>query len=184
MATEAIRVSALVPASTKVIYEAWLSSKHHAAMTGGAAEIDATIGGAHTAWDGYITGRSLELEPGRRIVQSWRTSEFPEGSADSCIVVTLAEEDGHTRVAIEHTDIPEGQGARYESGWHEHYLTPMIAYFSKRARPRKATKRPAPAKKASSGAAKTTNAAKTPRKKAAPARTAKKPTRRKVGKAR
>ena len=51
-------------------------------MTGSPAIVDPEIGGAFEAWDGYISGRTLSLEPGRRIVQSWRTSEFAEDEGD------------------------------------------------------------------------------------------------------
>ena len=38
---------------------------------------------AITAWDGYISGRNVELIPGERIVQTWRTSEFGVSDPDS-----------------------------------------------------------------------------------------------------
>lgn len=69
-------LSALLSASPPAIYEAWISSDGHTAMTGAEASVDARVGGAYDAWDGYITGRTLALEAGRRIFQTWRTSEF------------------------------------------------------------------------------------------------------------
>ncbi len=143
MATESIHVSALIPASPEAVYAAWLSSEEHGKMTGDSAFVEPHVGGSHRAWGEYISGKTLELEPGKRIVQSWRTVEFPDGSSDSQIMVTLAAEGDHTRVAIAHTEIPEGQGASYQSGWQDHYFTPMIAYFSRpatEAKPAKATK--------------------------------------------
>src|ERR1035437_1777404 len=50
-----------------------MSSDGHSAMTGAPATIDPQLGGAFEEWDGYIAGRTLLLESGRRIVQSWRT---------------------------------------------------------------------------------------------------------------
>jgi len=80
---DAFEISTVLTASAKQVYEAWLSSKEHGAMTGGAARIDPVVGGRFSAWDGYITGATLELEPYRRIVQSWRTIEFPADAPDS-----------------------------------------------------------------------------------------------------
>src|SRR6185312_599400 len=114
MATESIRVSAVVPARPGAVYDAWMSSVEHAKMTGGGAEIDPRVGGAHRAWDDYITGTTLELYPGKRIVQSWRTTQFPADAGDSRITVTFEDEGGHTRITIAHTDIPEGQGINYQ----------------------------------------------------------------------
>ena len=73
---------------------------------------------------------ALELDPPRRIVQSWRTTEFPEGSPDSRLEVLLEPDGAGTRLTLVHTEIPDGQGARYEEGWKENYFTPMKAYFS------------------------------------------------------
>src|SRR5208337_1777476 len=71
MKTDSIRVSAVLPAEPKAVYDAWMSSKGHAAMTGSPAKITARVGGAFSAWDGYISGKNLELEQGARILQSW-----------------------------------------------------------------------------------------------------------------
>ena len=91
MATESIRVSALFSAPPGRIYEAWLSSEEHAMMTGGAASIEPHVGGRHSAWDGYIHGETVVLEPERRIVQTWRTTEFPANSPPSRLEVIFEE---------------------------------------------------------------------------------------------
>ena len=83
-------VSDLIPASPQDIYDAWLSSSGHEKITGGQkAQISAQEGAAFTVWNGYITGRNLKLEPGRRIVQSWRTTKFTATDPDSQIEVLL-----------------------------------------------------------------------------------------------
>jgi len=129
MALESIQVSAVIPASPDRIFTAWLSSQEHTAFTGGAATIEPRVGGRHTAWDGYIEGINLALDEGRRILQSWRSSDFPDGSTDSKLEVLLEPADGGTKVTLVHTDIPEGQGRLYEQGWVDHYFTPMQEYF-------------------------------------------------------
>ncbi len=124
-------LSAVLPTSPKAIYRAWLSSEEHAAMTGSPARVEAGLGGTFTAWDGYIWGKTLELEPNRRIVQAWRTSEFPEESPDSRVEILLEPVNGDTKITVVHTQIPEGQAESYKQGWEEFYFTPMRAYFSK-----------------------------------------------------
>ncbi len=130
MATESLKVSEIVPAAPALIYEAWMDAKKHAAFTGAAAAVDPRPGGRFSAWDGYIEGTTLELEPGKRIVQAWRTTEFPPGSPDSRVLVLLEPAEGGTRITITHTEIPEGQGASYESGWKDYYFQPLLKYFS------------------------------------------------------
>jgi uncharacterized protein YndB with AHSA1/START domain len=129
MGLESIQVSAVIPASPDKIFNAWLSSQEHTAFTGGQATIEPRVGGRHTAWDGYIEGVNLALEVGRRILQTWRSSDFPDGSTDSKLEVLLEPAEGGTKVTLVHTDIPEGQGRLYEQGWVDNYITPMQEYF-------------------------------------------------------
>src|SRR5512143_1193608 len=77
MPNEAFEISTVLPATPVRVYGAWLDARQHAALTDGAATCDAVVGGAFTAWDGYIQGTNRELVPHSRIVQSWRTTEFP-----------------------------------------------------------------------------------------------------------
>lgn len=126
---EAIEVSTEFAVSPKRLYEAWLDGSHHGAMTGAVASVEAWVGGQHTAWDGYIWGRILELEPYRRIVQTWRTSEFPLGSVDSRLEIQFEPTALGTRLVLRHTQLPDGQGEMYRVGWDESYFQPMRAYF-------------------------------------------------------
>lgn len=128
---DSFEIFAIVPASPKEVYSAWLDSDAHTNMTGGRAEASPAKGATFTAWDGYILGTNLELEANHRIVQAWRTSEFPDGSTDSRLEVVLEEVDGGTKVTLRHSMIPKGQGASYQQGWAEHYFEPMKRYFSR-----------------------------------------------------
>ncbi len=132
--TESITLTAVLPAPPERVYRAWLDGAEHSAMTGGEATVDARVGGAYTAWDGYITGTTLELEPGRRIVQAWRTSQFPKRAADSRLDVLLEPAvGGGTKLTLKHSAIPKGQGKRYKSGWPENYFEPMQDYFESKS---------------------------------------------------
>jgi uncharacterized protein YndB with AHSA1/START domain len=126
---DSFTISVVLHASPKRIYEAWMSSAEHGAFTGDTAEIEDRVGGAHSAFSGYITGRTLELVPNKRIVQSWRTTEFPEGSPDSRLELTLEAVKGGARLTLHHSQLPDGQGPKYEEGWKENYFQPMQAYF-------------------------------------------------------
>lgn len=128
---ESFTISAMIPATPKQIYEAWLSSEGHSQMTGGQAEVQAGIGGAFEAWDGYIRGKTLELKHPHRIVQTWRTSEFPEDSPDSRVEILLEETAEGAKITLVHTNIPAGQAEGYKEGWEDFYFTPMRAYFSR-----------------------------------------------------
>jgi uncharacterized protein YndB with AHSA1/START domain len=126
------RLTTLIPASPQAIYDAWLDSRGHTAMTGGEAVMSAVVGDACTAWDGYIAGRNLHLVPPSRIVQSWRTPEFADHDPDSTIVVSLDPAEGGTLLTLEHHGVPDGQTDFEQGGWQDNYFTPMQAYFRAR----------------------------------------------------
>ena len=125
------KISAVIPAKPEEIYKAWLSTKGHTAMTGSTAKVTGRVGGKFSAWDGYIFGKTLELTPNKRIVQAWRTSEFPDDAPDSHLEISLEEVKGGTKVTLTHTDMPPDQVADYKQGWQDFYFTPMKGYFAK-----------------------------------------------------
>ena len=114
------------------VYDAFLSPKSHAAFTGAAATGSPRVGGAFTAWDGYITGVHRELVAGRRIVQDWRTTEWPEGAPPSSVEFTFRPSRGGTEVRMVHTKVPPAQADSYRQGWIDYYWTPLKAYFGNR----------------------------------------------------
>jgi activator of HSP90 ATPase len=100
-------------------------------MTGSPAKVSGKVGGKFTAWDGYIFGSTLELELDQRIVQAWRTSEFPDDASDSRLEIRLKETRGSTKVMLTHTNMPEDQVESYRQGWEDFYFKPMKAYFGR-----------------------------------------------------
>ena len=130
MKSDSIKVSAVIPAPPEKVYAAWLSSKGHAAMTGSAAKITARIGSSFSAWDGYISGKTLEAEPSSRILQTWRTTDFSDEEPDSSLKVLLEKARGGTRVTLVHSKIPAGHGEEYRRGWIDFYFKPMKEYFA------------------------------------------------------
>lgn len=124
-------VSTTLPTDPEKVFRAWLSTEGHTAMTGSPAKVEPRVGGSFMAWDGYITGKTLELKPYTRIVQAWRTSEFSDGDPDSKIEILLEAVKGSTKLTLTHSNIPEGQADSYEGGWEESYFAPMRAYFAR-----------------------------------------------------
>ena len=120
----------IIDASAESIYNAWMDSKKHSAMIGSTANISAVIGAGFDAWDGYIEGVNIELELNRRIVQTWRTSEFEDDEPDSKVEILLKENGGKTELTLIHTNLP-AHGEQYIQGWEDFYFQPMKEYFSR-----------------------------------------------------
>ena len=118
-----------LPAHPREVFDSWLSSEGHTAMTGGVARIDPKVGGTFEAWDGYITGKTLELEAGQRIRQSWRTKHFGPTHTDSIIEVLLEPDGDSTLLTLNHSNVPDGQTSYEESGWQQYYFEPMKRRF-------------------------------------------------------
>ncbi len=124
------RLTRIIPASPLDIYEAWLDSEAHSQMTGAEARISDKVGADFSTWDDYIRGRNLELVPGKRIVQAWRTSKFTGENEDSIVTITLEEADDGTLLTLVHSNVPDEQRNYEEGGWESNYFAPMRAYFA------------------------------------------------------
>lgn len=128
--THFFQCSAIVPAPPERVYAAWIDGEEHTAMTGSAALSDPVIGGLHSAWNGYASGTYLELELGKKIVQTWRSLDFDDQDGDSVVEILFEPDVTGCRVTIVHSDIPEDQ-PDYKDGWIQYYFEPMKVYFGK-----------------------------------------------------
>jgi uncharacterized protein YndB with AHSA1/START domain len=128
-ATRTITQRVTIPAPPAAVYEALVNAKKHAAFTGAAATGTARVGARFTAWDGYISGRHRVLEKGRRIVQEWTTTEWPEGAAPSRLEILLGSKGAGTLLVMIHSEVPASQAAGYRDGWKVHYWELLKAWF-------------------------------------------------------
>ena len=113
------------------VYRAFLNAKIHSQFTGSKATGKGVVGGTFTAWDGYITGKNLKLVSGKRIVQEWRTTEFPEKYPASVLDLTFRSKKGGTQIIMIHSKVPATQTAKYREGWVSAYWEPLREYFHK-----------------------------------------------------
>jgi uncharacterized protein YndB with AHSA1/START domain len=128
--TRTIRQTVLLPAPPAAVYRALADSKEHSAFTGSKAKIPRRAGGRMTAYGGYISGKVFGLWPGMGLLQTWRTTEWPKGAADSRLEIRLAPAGKKgTRLTIIHSDVPAAQAARYASGWRAFYWAPLRRYL-------------------------------------------------------
>ena len=127
---ESFKISETFSVKPEKIYKAWMDSKLHSAFTGSIAEIDPVINGKYTAWDGYISGTTIELIPNKKIVQKWRTTEFSETSPDSLLEIILEEVKDGTELTLIHSDIPDGQADDYKQGWKDFYFKSLKNFLN------------------------------------------------------
>ena len=129
--TVVIKQKILIPASRLDVYEALTDPKKHSAFTGARATGAPKSGESCTAWDGYIIGKYLDLIPGARIKQEWKTSEWPAGYAPSILEFKLKQKGSDTEISMIQREVPASQASSYDQGWVDHYWTPLKKYFTK-----------------------------------------------------
>lgn len=127
-----IKQTVFIKTSPEEVYDALLNAKKHSAFTGSPAKTNARVGSEFTAWDGYITGKNLELVKGEKIVQEWETTGWPEGYPRSRLELTLTPKKGGTELRMVHSQVPAEQVEDYRSGWHTSYWDPLKAYFAEK----------------------------------------------------
>ena len=120
--------------SPKQIYEAYVDPKKHGEFTGSKATGKPVVGGKFTAWDEYISGKFLELEEGKRVVQEWTSTDFPEGYPPSKLELTFCEVPKGTEITMVHSSVPKEQADETAEGWTEFYWDPLKEYFKKQSK--------------------------------------------------
>jgi len=115
--------------SPEKLFNAWLDSETHSIMTGGEANCSSEINHTFDAWDGYISGKNLEIILNKKIVQTWRTTDFEDYHPDSIITIEFREKGDNCELILSHINIPDVD-ADYQEGWNEYYFKPMKEYFN------------------------------------------------------
>lgn len=127
-----ITQTVLIRAAPATVFNAFVNPRVHAAFTGAAATGSARVGGRFTAWDGYISGVNRVVDRGRRLVQEWKTTEWPEGAGPSQVEFVFQAVKGGTRIRMVHSNVPAEQADSYRQGWIDSYWEPLKAYFAQR----------------------------------------------------
>ena len=110
------------------VFRALADLAEFAKVTGVPASGSPTEGGAFSAFGGHITGRHVELVPGKRVVQAWRAKTWPEGQY-SLARFELHEENSKTRLVFDHDGFPADMKDHLAKGWEENYWKPMRKAF-------------------------------------------------------
>ena len=130
--TTTIKQKIVLPALPQEVYDAFLDSKKHSEFTQSKATGKGVVGSKFTAGDGYIRGRHLELEKGKRILQEWTTTECPEGYPPSKLELAFKEVEDNTELTMVQSHVPIGQEEGLRQGWIKHYWKPLKKYLETR----------------------------------------------------
>jgi len=122
--TRQLRQTVSIQAPVQAVYGALVNSRQHSRITGSRARIGTKVGSAFSVWDGGVSGFTLALEPNRRIVLAWRSSDWPAGHY-SIVSFAFRKAGATTRLVLEQYGIPAGAYRDIAEGWKTYYWQPM-----------------------------------------------------------
>ena len=128
MSETIIRQTVTVNATPHEVYETIIDSRKHTKLTSDTAVMSRKVGGRTSAFGGYATGKTVELIPDEKIVQTWRASDWPEG-VDSTVTYAFKAVSSGTKLAFTHRHVPPEQVEQIKQGWIDFYWTPLKAMF-------------------------------------------------------
>ena len=128
MKTKSIKQRISFKTSAHDVYETLMDSKKHSKLTDAAAKISRKIGGKFSVYDGYAVGKNLELIPDKKIVQTWRASDWEENQ-DSQVVFEFTPIKSGCTLTFTQTNLPEEYYSSIKQGWIDFYWTPMKKLF-------------------------------------------------------
>lgn len=131
MKTKTIKQGVMLPATPAAVYKYLMDSKLHSKFTGDIAKISKKVGGKFSAFGGYITGKNLILQPGKKIVQAWHGSDWPKGHISEVTFLLKKAKNG-TKLMFTHKGVPVNDFKDKVSGWKKFYWEPLRKALVKR----------------------------------------------------
>ena len=95
--------------------------------TGEPAVMSTESGSEFSLWEDSITGKNLEFEPGKKIVQQWYFGE--EEEAPSIVTIKLHPHAQGTSVELRHSNIPDEAYDDIVEGWNEVYFASLMEFY-------------------------------------------------------
>ena len=90
------------------------------------AEMSTEPGSEFSMWDGSITGRNIEFEENKKIVQQWY---FEGASDDSIVTIKLHRHEDGTSVEVRHSNIPDDDYSDIVEGWDGTYMGALQDFY-------------------------------------------------------
>ena len=131
MEKKTIKQVITIKASPHEVYEILMDSKKHSVMTRSKAHISRKVGGKFSVFNGGLIGENIEIKPDKKIVQSWRSSEWRPKDHYSTVSFKLEPKKNNTKLTMIHKNVPGYDFMELKDGWKEYYWKPMKEMVSK-----------------------------------------------------
>lgn len=116
----------VIPAPPESVYLALTNPVTLQLWTGEPADMTAKPDTEFSLWDGSITGRNLEFEPNKKIVQEWY---FGDQEEKSIVTIKLHVAPTGTSIELNHTNIPDEAFEDITDGWNTTYFGALREFY-------------------------------------------------------
>ena len=116
----------LLPATPEEVSNALTNALAIQLSTGEPAEMSTEPDTEFSLWDGSISGKNLEFEAGKKIVQEWY---FGDQEEPSLVTFKLHPHKKGCSVELRHTNIPESEFKDITTGWDQSYFMALEEFF-------------------------------------------------------
>jgi activator of HSP90 ATPase len=117
----------IIPAQPGEIYLALTNPATIQLWSGEPAEMSTEPGSEFSLWDGSITGKNVEFDTGKKIIQQWYFGDQPE---PSIVTIKLHPHSAGTSVELRHTNIPDHDYEDIVDGWNNVYFKSLYDFYS------------------------------------------------------
>ena len=117
----------IIPATPADVYAAITNPLTIQLWTGEAATMSTVPDTEFSMWDGSITGRNLEFESDKKIVQQWYFGDQEEASI---VTIKLHPHKHGTSAELIHTNIPDEAFDDITEGWQDAYFGEIADFFA------------------------------------------------------
>jgi uncharacterized protein YndB with AHSA1/START domain len=130
--TMSVSMSVTLPASPKDVFDALTNPKIIASWCGQKGKVEAEIGGKFEMFDGWVMGKVLAFESGKRLSYTWLPDEWKDKWNASIVSFTFSKAKSGTKVILKHSGFPnEDELKSHHEGWKEHVFDPLKKHFKK-----------------------------------------------------
>ena len=114
-----------LPAAPAEVYLALTNPAVIQLWTGEKAEMSTEPGSEFSLWDESITGKNLEFEENKKIVQQW----YFDQEIPSIVTIKLHLHTDGTSVELRHTNIPDEEYNEITDGWNDNYFASLEEFY-------------------------------------------------------
>ena len=116
----------IIKAEPEELYLALTNPSTIHLWSGEPAEMSTEPNSEFSLWDGSITGKNIEFETGKKIVQKWY---FGDQEEESIVTIKLHPHNHGTSVELKHTNIPDQDFEDIVDGWNNVYFAALEDFY-------------------------------------------------------